>query len=122
MRNLRAGLQKQAAKYLVVALVAINGAGFYLAQEQLNRPYSGPEPDTSGTSATVADFSGSVPAMVSSDIAEPVMPYAATDAARDLGLDASPAPASMALSGTLPDLAALPPLRVEAAPVIPSSE
>lgn len=31
MRNLRAGLQKQAAKYLVVALVAINGAGFYLA-------------------------------------------------------------------------------------------
>ena len=120
MRNLRAGLQKQAAKYLVVALVAINGAGFYLAQEQLNRPYSGPEPDTSGTSATVADFSGSVPAMVSSDIAEPVMPYAATDAARDLGLDASPAPASMALSGTLPDLAALPPLRVEAAPVIPS--
>lgn len=119
MRKMRAGLQKQAAKCLVVALVAVNGAGFYLAQEQLNRPYSGPAADTTDT---VVDFAESVPAMASSEIAEPVMPYAAADAARDLGLDTSPAPSSLTLSGTLPELAALPPLKVEAAPFVPSVE
>lgn len=42
------------------------------------------------------------------------------DAAPSLGIDAGPPPASLALSDGLPEIAPLPPLKVEAAPVIPS--
>lgn len=114
MRDWRGGLQKQSLKYVVIGIAMANCLGIYLAHDRLSRPYAGP---AAGTPEAVADFADAAPAAEPALAPVPSAPEMAT--AVDLGIDAGPPRAEIAMS-TLPELAPLPVLKVEAAPVIPS--
>lgn len=107
MRDLRSKLQKPAMKYVVLTLAVANCAGLYLAHDRLNRPYSGPSSDTAEAPVAVADASS-------------MMESFASDSTVSLGIDAGPPAAVLASRDALPELAPLPAIKPEAAPVIPS--
>lgn len=114
MADWRDKLQKQSIKYVVVGVAAANCAGIYLANERLNRPHTAPVTETFVAAADYADVASvrpspaaeSAPSLVSS--------------APALALDTSAEATALTRSEVLPALAPLPPLRLEAAPVIPS--
>lgn len=97
-----------------MGIAMANCLGIYLAHERLNRPYAGP---SVSTPEAAVDFADAGPAAQPALAPVPSAPEMAT--AVDLGIDAGPPRAELAMS-TLPELAPLPVLKVEAAPVIPS--
>lgn len=107
MRDWRAGLQKKSMKYVVVAVAVANCAGIYLAQDRLNRPYTGP---AAGEGTVRIDFAD----------AAAMMDSFARESEVSLGIEAGPPPAALASSNFLPELAPLPAIKLEAPTVIPS--
>ncbi len=108
MSDWRAGFQTHAVKYAVIVMAVANCAGIYLAHDRLNRPYAGPG---AGRSEASVKFVSAADMMTA---------RAPEDAAPSLGIDAGPPPSALALNDGLPEIAPLPPLKVEAVPVIPS--
>lgn len=108
MSDWRAGFQTHAVKYAVIVMAVANCAGIYLAHDRLSRPYAGPAAGSADAPVEIVDAAAmmTVPAL--------------EDAAPTLGIVAGPPPSALALSDGLPEIAPLPPLKVEAAPVIPS--
>lgn len=94
-------------KYVVVAVAVANCAGIYLAHDRLNRPYAGPE---AGEASVRVDFAD----------ATAMMDSFARESTTSLGIEAGPPPSALASRDSLPELAPLPAIKIEAPTVIPS--
>ena len=114
MADWRDRLQKQSIKYVVLGVAAANCAGIYLAHERLNRPHTAPVAETFVAAADYTDVAAVRPAPAAESAP------ALVSSAPALALATSAEATALTRTEVLPALATLPPLRFEAAPVIPS--